>query len=160
MHKLWIRYNRPRAGVINTTGLNLKAKNEYKVEYKRALTDFEEMHADVTYDHLMEKYTNSSWRALNSKYNKSSEMSGVNNTSEIASAFKDYYSNIFVKSSDDIASISEYFDLINGIGATISDKLPCINVELVEICNKQLKIGKSAGADSIAAEHITIVTPV
>ena len=60
MHKLWIQYDRPRAGVINTTGLNLKAKNEYKVEYKRALADFDQMHADVTYDHLMEKYTNSS----------------------------------------------------------------------------------------------------
>ena len=81
-------------------------------------------------------------------------MSGVNNTSEIASAFKDYYSNIFVKSSHDIGSINEYFDLINGLGSTISDKLPCINVELVETCIKQLTIAKSAGADSIAAEHI------
>ena len=42
----------------------------------------------------------------------------------------------------------------NGLGSTISDKLPCIDVELVETCIKQLKIGKSAGADSIAAEHI------
>ena len=60
-----------------------------------------------------------------------------------------------MKSSDDIDSISEYCDLINGLGSTISDKLPCINVELVETCIKQLKIGKSADADSIAAKHIT-----
>ena len=61
MHKLWIQCGRPRAGLINTT--RLKAKNDYKLAYKRASADFEKMHADVISDHLLEKDSNSFWRA-------------------------------------------------------------------------------------------------
>ena len=53
MHKLWIQCGRPRAGVINAT--RLKAKNDYKLAYKRASADFEKMHADVISDNLLEK---------------------------------------------------------------------------------------------------------
>ena len=57
-----------------------------------------------------------------------------------------------MKSSDEVDAINEYFDLIDGLVSIISDELPCINVELVESCIKQLSLGKSAGADSIVAE--------
>ena len=35
-------------------------------------------------------------------------VTGLNNPSEIASAFKDYYSNIYVKSSDDVDAANEF----------------------------------------------------
>ena len=71
MHKLWIQCGRPRAGVINT--LRLKAKNVYKQAYKRASVDFKKLDADVISNHVLQKDTNSFWRAWNSNYNKSSE---------------------------------------------------------------------------------------
>ena len=46
------------------------------------------------------------------------------------------------------------FYLINGLRSKILDELPRIDVELVESCIKQLKLGKSAGADVIVAELI------
>ena len=72
LHKLWIQCDRPRAGVINTT--RLKAKNDYKLAYKRASADFEKMHAYVISDHLLEKDINSFWRVWNFNYNKNSEI--------------------------------------------------------------------------------------
>ena len=50
--------------------------------------------------------------------------------------------------------LMNFFDLINGLQSKISDELPRIDVELAETCIKQLKLGKSAGADSIVAEQI------
>ena len=55
--------------------------------------------------------------------------------------------------------LMNFFDLINGLGSKISDELPRIELELVESCIKQLKLGKSAGEDSIAAEHIVHCYP-
>ena len=57
----------------------------------------------------------------------------LNNPSKIAAAFKDYYSNSYVKSSNDIDVANEFFYLINGLGSKISDELPRIDVELVEV---------------------------
>ena len=45
------------------------------------------------------------------------------------------------------------------MGSKISDELPRIDVGLVESCTKQLKLGKSAGTDSIVAEHIVHCYP-
>ena len=99
----------------------------------------------------------------NSNYNESSEIpvgvAGLNNPLEIASTFKDYYSNIYVKSSDDDDAANAFFDLINGLESNISDELPQIDGELVESCIKQLELGKSAGADSIVAEQIVHCYP-
>ena len=71
------------------------------------------MHADVISDHLLQKVTNSFWRAWNSNYNKSNEIpvsvACLNNPSDIGSAFKDLYSNIYVKSSDDVDATNEFF---------------------------------------------------
>ena len=65
-----------------------------------------------------------------------------------------------MRSSDDVDAVNEFFILFNGMGSKISDELPRIDVELVERCTKQLKLCKSAGADSIVAdEHIVHCYP-
>ena len=75
------------------------------------------------------------------------------NFTRISLKIINYYSNNYVKSSDDVDAANVFFYLITGLGSKISDELPRIDVELVESCIKQLKLGKSAGAVSILAKQ-------
>jgi hypothetical protein len=160
----------PRQGGINDS--RIKAKLEYKQAIKKAASESERLNSDDLGTYLSERDSKSFWKTWNSmQTNKSTAPNSVNyvngssDPKAIANSFKDFYSNVYVNSSDNISAVDEfkcfydkhYSNNYYSAGAINNDHI--IDVECVERCVKMLKCNKAAGHDDLVAEHIINAHP-
>ena len=72
---------------------------------------------------------------------------------DTATAFREFYVDIYVNSGCDGQALNEYLNLID-ICSSSNETLPDLNINTIENCIKNLKLSKSAEADNVIAEHI------
>ena len=78
----------------------------------------------------------------------------------IANQFKELYAKKYVDSANDWAAVNEFYDARETLDNTNEQDISSIDVASIEVCIKLLKPCKSAGHDSIVAEHILRCHPV
>jgi len=158
LHNLWRSIGSPtRNSTINAA--RIKAKYEYKLAIKQARLTSAQDRADEINSSLADRNPSAFWKCWNANYNigKISENSPIiDNKSdpvEIANTFKDYFSSIYINSSDDQQSVNEYTKLSYTMSAC-TDSVCSVDIEDIESAIGHLHMNKAADRDGIMSEHI------
>jgi len=154
MHTLWRQVGSPKQGIINDA--RIKAKLDYKQAIKQASSDFEQNNANALHDNLNDKNHKTFWKLWNAKYKKNMAtpvaIEGETNSESIANKFKEFYSNVYINSADDVDAVNNYNEL-RKTSYGVNDSSTVL-LDSVEDCIKMLKPNKAAGIDGLSAEHI------
>jgi hypothetical protein len=160
MHKLWRSIGSPRRGVINSARLN--AKLQYKKAIKEAADKSKKTGSHHLASSLQNKDFNGFWKIWNDKFNNKNifvaPVGGFTNSSEIANAFRDYYSKTFINSADDHKAVNDYTNILSDI-YNCDLPSPAVEIDVIERCIAKLKLNKAAGHDQLVSEHIVYSHP-
>jgi hypothetical protein len=93
------------------------------------------MHCDEISDHLLRKDSDQFWWSWNAKRDKTGDVpysvAGCSDPSDIASAFMDFYSKVYVTSAEDRDAVGEFVSL-SSVAPVVYNSLPNIDVETIE----------------------------
>ena len=91
------------------------------------------------------------------------QINGKQGNEEIANEFAKYFRGTFVDSSSDCYAKKEFSDLCDNIEQFAPDcdntDIQHIDVELVDKCLRDLKVGKASGPDGLSVEHLVHAHP-
>ena len=136
----------------------MKSKYEYKLALKHAKNTPDIEKAEKINASLAQTNPSAFWKCWNANYNSTSKtraspiIQNLSDHVEIANAFKNHFSNIYVNSSDDDGAVKEFHHLYHKLSLNSN---PPLSVEIQDIENaiKHLNLNKSADAEHIMAEY-------
>ena len=159
-HNMWKAFNCPRNGDVF---LNMKrAKIAYKNAIKACRIGDDSYFSNDLHELLLEKDMVGFWKTWNAKLVKpkcSSVIDGETDGHKIAHRFADHFRdsctvNVSSKSPESISDVHAYISTANCTDFTLFD------VETVNKCLLQMKLGKAPGVDAIEAEHLINAHPL
>ncbi len=145
---------------INTE--RLKVKMQYKCAIKEAKARSISENADKINSSLADKNASTFWKCWNSNYSnhKTSSHSPVidnfSNHCEIAESFRNYFNNIYVKSSDDTSATNEYTQLASNLLQSKDQfcQVSPFEVKDIEEAVNHLALNKTSDPDELVSEHL------
>ena len=90
-------------------------------------------------------------------------VNGVHDDVGIANEFANYFASVYHTSDKDIAAVSDFNVLQNKCKRELLHSInveSLINVELVDKCIHELKLGKAHGPNGLSAEHLLYAHPL
>ena len=163
---VWEDAGRPKTGKVFRIKKSCSFK--YKMGIEQAIHKFENKFYDKLYEHFLSKETSQSWKCWNRKFHRSmasnstSTVNGVHNDVSVANEFAKYFASVYYSS--DVAS-----EAVSGLNALRSQfklepthniNVGClINVESVNKCKQEMKLGKVSGPDGLIADLLLHVHP-
>ena len=158
LHNLWRSIGSPtNNSIINAA--RIKAKYQYKLAISQSKSQSMVDRANEINADLAERNFTSFWKCWNTFYNnknnvnKTSIIDGKSDSNDIANTFREYYSKIYIKSSDDQHAVHE-FNLLRSTTIDLPSKHCSIDVREIEDAIHLLKTKKSADHNGITSEHI------
>jgi len=159
--KIWSDAGKPRSGVIFQNMYRSKMQYKACINMKKASSN--NAFSNDLSEALHEKNMTTFWKSWRSKFNKNTianNIEGETDPSVIADKFANFFKSVCVPNKADVNEKikSDFYNLMeNYQGATMNFNL--INVNLVNFCINNLKLGKAAGIDKITAEHLYYTHP-
>ena len=154
MHDLWVLAGKPSSGDIYEHKNN--AKYQYKLAIRDAAQQFEGKLDDELLDNFFAKDLNKFWKSWKkrsgSKCTNIQQVAGLRDNQSIANKFAEHFSSV----NNCITNNNDIDPVVVG-SYNVHEWL--FNTEEVDRAVQTLKLGKAAGEDNVAPEHLAYAHP-
>jgi hypothetical protein len=140
---------------------------KYKCAIKQAMCEYEDRFDDELYEHFIRKAPSEFWKCWNRKFNRNrlcnqpQHINGKADNIDLANEFAHHFGEVYFDSNLDTEAHNEFSNeylVVEQLQPGVID-VGVIDVELVDKCLHNIKMGKACGPDGLSCESLSYAHP-